>query len=33
MPGVAARSAMQMVFILLILLAGWGIPVSVRRKR
>jgi uncharacterized membrane protein len=32
MPCIALRSAMQMVFIALILLAGWGIPVSVRRR-
>jgi uncharacterized membrane protein len=33
MPGVLVRGGMQMVFIALILLAGWGIPQAVRRKR
>jgi uncharacterized membrane protein len=32
MPGVEVRSAMQMVFIVLILLAGWGIPVTGKRR-
>jgi uncharacterized membrane protein len=32
MPGVMARGAMQMIFILLVLLAGWGIPVLRKRR-
>jgi uncharacterized membrane protein len=32
MPGVGLRAAMQMIFIVLILLAGWGMPVSRKRR-
>ena len=32
MPDVGLRGAMQMVFIALILLAGWGIPRTTKRK-
>ncbi len=32
MPGVPVRSAMQAAYILLLLVAGWGLPVRHRRK-
>lgn len=33
MPGIPVRLAMQIVYVLLVLLAGWGVPSRMREAR